>query len=166
MGLRIGVHCSGCNYFDEMFVGGLRSTPFEKWQWPVLCRGCRSITTSHYSVGPLKCLKCGSDDAVAMDDPTIHAGDSNNEMHSWFGAELPTTRRVRHTRRMERTGWRGSLLLIGRRLFGQDAYYETYWEERSDRELHAILDGHYLCPRCEQKTLRFPSRLQAMVFFD
>lgn len=87
-------------------------------------------------------------------------------MHSWIGAELASKRRVRQSRRMEHTGWRGSLLLIGRRLFGQDAYFETYWEERPDYERHAIFDGHYLCPRCEQKTLRFPSELQTMIFFD
>lgn len=166
MGLRIGAACGGCGYYDEMFVGGNRTTPFEKWQWPVLCRGCRSITTSHYSVGPLKCLKCGSDEAVAMDDPTIGADDGEHVLHIWFGAELPTMRKVMRTRRLERTGWRGMLLAVGRKLFGQDRYYETQWHEEPDHERHAIHDGHYLCPRCDNKTLRFPSGLQSMMFID
>lgn len=101
MGLRIGVECDGCFYRDEMFVGGLRTAPFKERQWPVFCRGCRSITTSRYSDGPLKCLKCDSDHAVAMDDPAVYAGDGEYVLHSWFGAELPTMRPVMRTRRME-----------------------------------------------------------------
>ena len=166
MGLRIGVRCDGCSYYDEMFVGGLRTAPFKEWQWPVFCRGCRSITTSRYSDGPLKCLTCGSVDALTMDDPSVYAGDGEHVLHSWFGAELPTMRPVMRSRRMERTGWRGVCLLLGRRLFGQAAYCETYWDEEPDYERHEIRDGHYLCPRCGRKTLRFPSGLQAMMFFD
>lgn len=164
MGLRIGVQCEGCGYRDEVFVGGIRTTPFEEWQWPVFCRGCRSITTSHYSTGPLKCLKCGSDDAVAMDDPTIYAGDGEHVMHSWFGVELPTMRLVMRTQKVEVSGWRRLPQWLIRKLKGPDADYEAVWAEEPDHEQHEILDGHYLCPRCDNKTLRFPSGRQAMMF--
>jgi hypothetical protein len=103
---------------------------------------------------------------VAIDDPTIYVGDGEHVLHSWFGAELTTMRKVKRFRRMERDGWRGVLLLIGRRLFGQDAYHETYWDEEPDHKWHQILDGHYLCPRCDNKTLEFPFAREGIALFD
>lgn len=166
MGLRIGAACGGCGYYDEMFVGGNRTTLFEEWQWPVFCRGCRSITTSHYSVGPLRCLKCASDDAVAIDDPTIYVGDGRHVLHSWFGAELPTIRPVMRTHKVEVTGWRRIPQWLLRKLEGPSADWDVVWTEEPDYERHEIRDGNYLCPRCDSKRLRFPSDEQAMVLFD
>ena len=166
MGLRISVQCEGCDYRDKMFVGGLRSTPFEEWQWPVFCKGCRSITASHYSCGPLKCLTCGSHDAIAIDNPEIYANDGNHVMHSWFGAALQTMRPVMRTQKVEVKGWRRLPQWLLRKFEGPDADYEAVWTEEQDYERHAILDGHYLCPRCSKQQLRFPSGEQAIMFFD
>jgi len=166
MGLVIGVECGGCGYGNSIFIGGLRKTPFEERPWPIFCKGCHSISTSHYVVGPLECLKCGSADAVAIDDPEIYAGDGEFTLYSWSGAELPTMRKVMRSRRVERSGWRGVLLLLGRKVSGQDAYWEIVWDEEPKCVQHKIVDGNYLCPACGEKKLTFPSELQGMMMLD
>jgi hypothetical protein len=165
MGLIIAVKCDACSYYDEMFAGGIRTTPFKEWQWPVFCRGCRSIATSRFSDGPLKCLKCGSDDAVAMDDPTVYVGGGDHVMHSWVGGQLPNTRQVMHTKKVEVHGWRRVRQWLLRKLVGPSADWDVTWTEEPDRERHEIRNGYYLCPRCREKELRFPICRQARAIF-
>jgi Zn finger protein HypA/HybF involved in hydrogenase expression len=164
MGLVIWVRCGGCDYAKSMSIGGLRSTLPEERPWPIFCKGCHSISTSHYSTGPLRCLKCGSDDAMAINHPEIYAGDGEFSLHSWVEEELPTMRKVMRSRRLERSGWRGALLLFGRKVFRQVAYWKIGCGAGPDRVLYEIFDGNYLCPRCRQNKLRFSS--ERLAIFD
>jgi hypothetical protein len=93
---------------------------------------------------------------MAINHPEIYAGDGEFSLHSWVEEELPTMRKVMRSRRLERSGWRGALLLFGRKVFRQVAYWKIGCGAGPDRVLYEIFDGNYLCPRCIPRSLQNP----------
>ena len=90
MGLIIGCRCEYHEGFDwrpeEFATEGRDLSGF--------CKGCYANTTSRYYPGPLKCLEFGSEEAVAIDEPTIWTGDGDAVDYQWSGVEGSTTGRT------------------------------------------------------------------------
>ena len=167
MGQMIGFKCEGCGYTGNLRVGGIRRTYATNQPWPVYCEGCQSITTANYRSSPLICKSCGSDRVCHIDSPEIYAGNGKDTMHSWAGAEVSTSRQVLRTRKVALHGWGRVRQWFIRKLEGPSADYQEHWVEEQGRARHEILNcGYYLCPKCGEAKLRFPSNLQAKMFFD
>lgn len=167
MGQVIGCRCICCSYTANVAIGGTRNAPREEQIYPVFCKGCHSITISHYYPGPLGCLDCGSSQAVAIDDPAIYAGDGDAVKYHWRGIELPTTRRaLLRVEKQQARGWRRIPRWILRKLEGPEADYESVLGEVPDYVPHTLTNGRYLCPRCCELQLRFPPDLCPVFYFD
>jgi hypothetical protein len=167
MGRIIGCRCDCCSYTTKVSIGGLRNSPREDLTYPVFCKGCYAITTSRYYPDPLKCLDCGSEEAVAIDDPTIWTGDGDAVDCQWSGFERSTTGRtlVQVGKKKVQAWWRIGHWVLGK-LKSPDAHVEGIRDEGPDQVSHMLSNSHYSCPRYGEHQLRFPSDLSPMMLFD
>jgi hypothetical protein len=160
MGSLAHCKCMNCSYSRSFFVGGLRSTFATDSPWPIRCQNCREITTANYRVPQLVCNQCGSKEVIHMEDSSGWIGDGEITLYDWFGAELPSKRKVMISAQPNST----DRLTLKQRLMRRINGY--YWHEEPDLARHKITDGHYLCPYCGAFELRFPLDSRNSVRFD
>ena len=160
MGSLARCECIKCFYSRSLFVGGLRATFATDSPWPIRCLNCREITTANYRLRQLVCNQCKSDQVVHMDDSSEWIGDGKITLYDWFGAELPSKRKVMISTQPGPTEKLTLKQQLMRRING------FYWREEPNRVRHKITDGHYLCPQCGTFELRFPPDAQKTELFD
>ncbi len=88
MGFCIRFVCQSCNYDGNLSLGSGRMTYDVSFKWPVLCRGCHSLTVANYLADPLSCSLCGSEDVKRIDAPDVSLGEGEVEhtnYHSKIG---------------------------------------------------------------------------------
>ena len=167
MGLIIGCRCDCFSYTTKVSIGGLRNSQRKDVTYPVFCKGCYANTTSRYYPGPLKCLEFGSEEAVAIDEPTIWTGDGDAVDYQWSGVEGSTTgRTLVQVGKKKVQAWRRIGHWVLGKLESSDADAEGIRDEGPDQVNHMLSNGHYLCPRSGEHQLRFPSDLSPIMFFD
>lgn len=80
-------HCFSCGYDTALMVGSLMSSHQVYSAGPVICEGCKAITTANFEAAELTCETCKSSNVSPVRDSANWLGDDDRNSFKW--AELP-----------------------------------------------------------------------------
>ena len=159
MGTTVSFKCACCSYSWLLPIGGTRRGSTQSY--PIYCTDCASIVKCDYNANPLLCGACGSNHVKHIDKSSMFIFQDRDRypLFTWYGAALPSMRKVIRSRYVKPTVFRRMICrfldLMEPQLAPHDPSVEQFWDDEPERVLHRLYPGKYYCPRCEKHEIKF-----------
>ena len=146
MGALISAKC-GCGFEKRMALGGGMRNHLTYCAFPCYCQDCKSMYVADLFSDDTSCTECGSQNILPYDDKSMRK----------IVLPRPVRRVMRYVRQ---TLWEK---LLRRKPDEMDSYassdinvFDWHTGSRLGRDLY-LTDEGYLCPKCQNFSLRFYS---------